>query len=73
MPSGAASAHRNRRVAQPAGALKRILSRPGRGVARTHALVRRRIPHLARDRWLRPELDALDATVDEMMRSFRQH
>ena len=42
--------------------------KPGRGVARAHALVRRRIPHLSRDRWLRPDLDALDQTVNEVMR-----
>jgi histidine ammonia-lyase len=46
--------------------------KPGRGVARAHALVRRRIPHLSRDRWLRPELDALTEAVDVLIRSFRQ-
>jgi histidine ammonia-lyase len=34
--------------------------KPGRGVAAAHRAVRRRIPHLARDRWLRPELEALE-------------
>jgi len=31
--------------------------KPGRGVRLAHQAIRRSIPHLARDRFLRPELD----------------
>ena len=35
--------------------------RPGKGVAAAHARLRRAIPHVDRDRFLRPDLDALTA------------
>jgi histidine ammonia-lyase len=37
--------------------------RPGRGVARAHALVRRVVPRLVRDRVLAPDITALADAV----------